>query len=62
MNSKARLNMRLTLILYALIPMIVTSIAVGFFSIEKSRTEIKEYTHDSLVQVIKVWEIPLTLW
>ncbi|MBR3518197.1 MAG: methyl-accepting chemotaxis protein [Lachnospiraceae bacterium] len=53
MNSKARLNMRLTLILYALIPMIVTSIAVGFFSIEKSRTEIKEYTHDSLVQVIK---------
>ena len=53
MNSKARLNMRLTLILYALIPMIVTSIAVGVFSIEKSRTEIKEYTHDSLVQVIK---------
>ena len=45
--------MRLTLILYALIPMIVTSIAVGVFSIEKSRTEIKEYTHDSLVQVIK---------
>ena len=42
--------MRLTLILYALIPMIVTSIAVSVFSIEKSKSEIKDYTHDSLVQ------------
>ncbi|MBR3102257.1 MAG: hypothetical protein IKH46_00370 [Lachnospiraceae bacterium] len=53
MNQKARLNMRLTLILYALIPMIVTSIAVSVFSIEKSKSEIKDYTHDSLVQVVK---------
>lgn len=52
MNSKAKLNMRLTLLLFALIPLLVTSLSVEIISIEKSKKEIQEYTHDSLVQVI----------
>ena len=51
-GSVAKLNMRLTLILFALIPLIVASITIGIVSISKSKSEIKTYTHDSLVQVI----------
>ena len=51
-NNSAKLNMRLTLVLFALIPLIVTSIIIGFSSVGKSKKEIKTYTHDSLVQVI----------
>ncbi len=49
---KARINLKTTLILYALIPLIVTSLVIGVACILKSRNEIKGYTHDSLVQVI----------
>ena len=48
----ARLNMRITLILFALIPLIVSSVTIGIISISKSASEIKGYSHDSLVQVI----------
>lgn len=49
---KARINMRLTLILFALIPLLVASLLIGIVSVEKSKAEIKKYTHDSFVQVI----------
>ncbi|MCR4684982.1 MAG: methyl-accepting chemotaxis protein, partial [Lachnospiraceae bacterium] len=51
--KKSGLNMRITLIMFALIPLLVSSIIVGVVSIEKSQKEIKNYTHDSLVQVIE---------
>ncbi len=51
-SATSRLNMRLTLILFALIPLIVTSLTIGIISISKSKKEIKTYTHDTLVQVI----------
>ena len=51
-TKKGGLNMRLTLILFALIPLIVTSLTIGLISINKSKSEIKNYTHDSIVQVI----------
>ncbi len=47
------LNMRGTLIMFALIPLVVTSITIGIMSIKESTTELKDYTHDSLVQVIE---------
>ena len=50
--SGSGLNMRLTLILFALIPLVVTSLTIGTISIAKSQKEIKNYTHDSLVQII----------
>ncbi len=52
-TTKTALNMRLTLIMFALIPLIITSITVGVVSLEKSKSEIKQYTHDSLVQVVE---------
>ncbi|MCR5250946.1 MAG: methyl-accepting chemotaxis protein [Lachnospiraceae bacterium] len=51
-KTKSRLNMRITLILFALIPLIVTAVTVGIVSIERSKAELKGYTHDSLLQVI----------
>jgi len=50
--SGVRINLRLTLILFALIPLIVSSCAIAILTITKSGKEIKNYTHDSLVQVI----------
>ncbi|MCR4684984.1 MAG: hypothetical protein K5649_05905, partial [Lachnospiraceae bacterium] len=52
-TKKTGLNMRITLILFALIPLLVSSVTVGIVSLEKSKKEIKNYTHDSLVQVVK---------
>ncbi|MCR5324559.1 MAG: methyl-accepting chemotaxis protein [Lachnospiraceae bacterium] len=55
-NSKnvtgARLNMRVTLILFALIPLLAAALTIGIVTIKKSKTEIKTDTHDSFVQVI----------
>lgn len=54
MNStQSKLNMRITLLLFAMIPLIVSSLLIGTISIKKSKSEIKTYTHDSLVQVIE---------
>ncbi|MBO4336824.1 MAG: hypothetical protein J5842_01960 [Lachnospiraceae bacterium] len=52
-QTQARLNMRLTLILFALIPLIVVALAIGIVTISSSRKELKNYNHDSLVQVIE---------
>lgn len=49
---KTWLNMRLTLILFAVIPLIITSVTIGAISISRSKKEIKSDTHDSLLQVI----------
>jgi len=51
-TTTAKLNMRSTLLMFALIPLIVTALCIGVTSILKSKSEIKTYTHDSLVQVI----------
>ena len=52
-GGKAGLNMRSTLLMYALIPLIVTSITIGIVSITQTTQQIKSQTHDSLVQVIE---------
>ncbi|MBR5376523.1 MAG: hypothetical protein IK139_04520 [Lachnospiraceae bacterium] len=51
--KKSGLNMRLTLILFAIVPLLIASATVGIVSLEKSKSEIKMYTHNSLVQVIE---------
>ena len=50
--GKAGLSMRVTLILFALLPLIVSSTIIGFISILRSKAVLKDYTHDSFVQVI----------
>ena len=47
-----RLNMRITLILFALIPLVIVAMTIGTVSIKNSKKELKSYTRDSLVQVI----------
>ncbi|MCR4961587.1 MAG: hypothetical protein K6A74_09040 [Lachnospiraceae bacterium] len=51
-SKGSKLTMRITLILFALIPLIITSLTIGLVSITKSQAQIKGDTHDSLVQVI----------
>ena len=51
-QSKGKLNMRITLILYALIPLICSSIILSVVLISKSDKVTKEWTNDSLLQVI----------
>ena len=48
----AKLDMRITLILFALIPLLASSIIIGIVTISESSSEMKTYTHNSLVQVI----------
>ncbi len=50
--NQSKLTMRLTLIMFALIPLILVSIVTGSVSISKSKSEMTSYTHDSFVQVI----------
>ncbi len=59
-NTKAKgkkggsaLNMRLTLIMFAVIPLIVSSLTIGMVLIKESSNEMKNYTHNSLVQVVE---------
>ncbi|MBE5872396.1 MAG: hypothetical protein E7294_14280 [Lachnospiraceae bacterium] len=49
---QAKLNMRVTLLLFALLPLLVTSITIGVVAVSKSGSEIQTYTRNSLVQVI----------
>ncbi len=51
-GPKTKLTMRITLILFALLPLLVVSITIGSVSVSKSKKELKTYTHDSFVQVI----------
>ena len=52
-DGKSKLDMRLTLILFALIPLFVSSITISTLLIHKSSSEMTNYTHNSLVQVIE---------
>ncbi len=52
-DKKSGLSMRLTLLLFALLPLVVASIIIGIVAIVKSRSVLKSYTHDSFVQVIE---------
>ena len=52
-QTKGKLNMRATLILYALIPLICSSLILSIVLISKSDKEMKQWTNDSLLQVIK---------
>ncbi|MCR5591491.1 MAG: hypothetical protein K6F73_08135 [Lachnospiraceae bacterium] len=51
-GAKSKLNMRITLILFALIPLFVSSLIIGIVLYNKSSKEMKNYTHNSLVQVV----------
>lgn len=51
-SNESKLTMRFTLILFALIPLIVVAVILGIVSITNSKKELKNYTHNSLVQVI----------
>lgn len=51
-KPQSKLNMRITLILFALVPLIIVAVTLGVVSISNSRKELKNYTHNSLVQVI----------
>ena len=44
--------MRMTLLLFALLPLVVASTIIGIAAISRSTTVLKGYTHDSFVQVI----------
>ena len=48
----SRLNMRVTLLLFALLPLLVSTITISVMTIKESSSEITDYTHNSLVQVI----------
>lgn len=52
-KTGAKLDMRLTLILYALIPLICSSVILSIILISKSSYEMKDWTNKSLLQVIK---------
>ena len=52
-KQKARLDLKVTLLLYALLPLICTSIILGAVLIQKSSSEMKAWTNNSLLQVIK---------
>lgn len=52
-KGKSGLNMRMTLILFALLPLLVSSLTIGTVLIKESSKEMKNYTHNSLVQVVE---------
>ncbi len=52
-EKKARLNMRATLILYALIPLVCSSVFLSIFTIGKNSHEMKAWTNNSLLQVVE---------
>lgn len=49
----SKLNMRITLILFALLPLIVSSLVISIVLYQESAKEMTTYTHNSLVQVIE---------
>jgi len=51
-KSTSKLDMRITLILYALLPLVFTAMILSFVIISKSSFEMKDWTNNSLVQVI----------
>ena len=51
-TKQSKLSMRVTLLLFALLPLVVVSVTLGILSISKSKSEMKNYTNDSFIQVI----------
>lgn len=52
-KGKAILDMRMTLILYALIPLVCSSLILSIVLINKSSSEMKTWTNNSLLQVVE---------
>ena len=52
-KTKSKLDMRMTLILYALIPLVCSSVILSIVLINKSSKEMKQWTNNSLLQVIE---------
>ena len=52
-SGESKLNMRITLILFALLPLIVSSLVISIVLYKQSAKEMTTYTHNSLVQVIE---------
>ena len=55
MNSsekKSKLSLRITLLSFVLVPLIISSFLISIISIKKSENELKQYTYNSMVQVI----------
>ena len=52
-KGAAKLDMRITLIMYALIPLIVSSVILSIILINKSGSEMKIWNNNSLLQVVK---------
>ncbi|MCR5301218.1 MAG: methyl-accepting chemotaxis protein [Lachnospiraceae bacterium] len=52
-GAQSRLNMRVTLILFALIPLVVSSVIISIFLYNGAAKETKRLTHNALVQVIE---------
>ncbi len=51
-KSTSKLDMRITLILYALLPLLLTAMILATILIAKSSTEMKSWTNNSLVQIV----------
>lgn len=51
-KKKAFLNMRLTLLLVAIVPMLITVLVVGMVTVNTSSKDVKDLTHHSLVALM----------
>lgn len=51
--KKSKLNIYLTLVLFALIPLICGSIVISIVSISIAKKEIKSYVHNSMLTIVK---------
>ena len=52
-KAEKGLNLRLTLVLFALIPMVVSAVIIGIVLIKTSSSELQNTTHNSLVSIIE---------
>ena len=52
-GKQSKLNLRITLILYALLPLLCTALILSIVIVTKSSTEMKKWTNNSLLQVIE---------
>ena len=52
-NTQSKLNMRATLIMFALVPLVISSVIISIVSYNSSETQLTNYTNNSLVQVIE---------
>lgn len=52
-NTQSKLNMRATLIMFALVPLVISSVIISLVLYNSSKTQITTYTHNSLVQIVE---------